>query len=279
VISSANRVGVDESISFWGRPPRSSPRPVRRCSALRCTTKACSSWTSRPADIRREADRPAAPARRAAGAQRSRAAADRRGAIGPGRRFDRRPGRRAGPRCRAGPAAIRVDRVPTPPTDGPAGRPGSVTVGDPAPSAPFELPVELAIDTNVRSTRHPPSSSGASWSRQASSGPCSGCRAGSIRRVRGQSDRGGDRPRNACSRSCSRTAARRPRHAPTAESVVSALGWRQRAGRDHGHGRRLLRGPVSCPVRVAGTVSMPAPLPARQPGRADADGPCCTTDR
>ena len=41
-----NRVGVDESISFWGGSEVDRRRPARRCSARRCSTRACSTPTS-----------------------------------------------------------------------------------------------------------------------------------------------------------------------------------------------------------------------------------------
>ena len=53
VVVFCNRVGVDESISFWGGS-RSSARPASRWSRRRSTTRACSSSTSPSADIRRE---------------------------------------------------------------------------------------------------------------------------------------------------------------------------------------------------------------------------------
>ena len=91
-----NRVGVDESISFWGGSEVIAPDRRSRSSARRSTTRGCSRSTSRPADIRRE--RIALPLLRdeRPELQRPRARADRR-ASGPARRrLDRRRGAEPG---------------------------------------------------------------------------------------------------------------------------------------------------------------------------------------
>ena len=99
------------------------------------------------------ADRPAAAARRAPGAARPRAVADRRRAGRPGARLDRRPDAEAGldvaPDCAPHPIGFgsEGERAPRRPARTDERRPAERSPAAPAPL--FELPDELAIDTDV----------------------------------------------------------------------------------------------------------------------------------
>ena len=93
-----NRVGVDESISFWGGSEVIAPNGAGALQRAAVRRRACSSSRSPLARRPPRAARPAAAARRAARAPGPRAVADRRRAGGPRARHDRRRRRRAGPR-------------------------------------------------------------------------------------------------------------------------------------------------------------------------------------
>ena len=121
-----NRVGVDESITFWGGSEVIGPNGQAVFSAplhdegLFTVDIAIG---RRPA----RADRAAAAARRASRAQRPRAPPDRGRAGRPGRRHDRRAWRRAGSRPRPRRAAVRADRLRDPPRASAAARPRGMT--------------------------------------------------------------------------------------------------------------------------------------------------------
>ena len=151
-----NRVGVDESISFWGGSEVIAPTGAGRSSARRSSRRACSRSRSPLADLRRERLDAAAPARRAARAPGPRADADRRRASRAGLGLDRRRAGRGGPRRRPGRAPSGADRI------GRSGVPRRKAVGRStatrttpdadvaaADGRSFDLPDELAIDTDV----------------------------------------------------------------------------------------------------------------------------------
>ena len=121
VVVFCNRVGVDESISFWGGSEVIGPggRVAGPGPALRRGPGLRGRGPRRRAP---GADRPAPPARRAPGAARARAGADRGRAGGP----------RPGPGCRRGGRRRQAGR--------------RVSEGA---ALPFELPEELRIDTDV----------------------------------------------------------------------------------------------------------------------------------
>ena len=263
-----NRVGVDESISFWGGSEVIAPTGqarVQRAALRRGPVHGRHRAGRHPA----RADRAAAPARRAAGAQRPRAAADRRGAVGPGRDSTGDPGAEPGLDVAPGePPAGPIGFRPRPRTVRPVDR-GGMTVGDPAPSAPFELPVELAIDTDV--------------ARRVIAEFIRGQleQAGFERAVLGLS--GGIDSAVVAYLDAEAIGAERllAVHAPVPQLVARVarrrrVGHRrarvrERAGRDHGHGRRLLRDRGRGRRERAGRPRG-EPAPARQLRRPDADG-------
>ena len=188
-----NRVGIDESVTFWGGSEVIAPtgehgpqRPdLRRGPVHR---------RHRPRRHPPRADRAAAAARRAAGAPGSRARPGHRRASRPGDRRDAEPGAgddldmASGVRCpahrrrrRRRARARRTSRA-----DGPRG--GRAVVSGPAVLIPtgadgaplFELPEELAIDTDVARRVIGEFIRGAARARPASSARSSGSRAASI---------------------------------------------------------------------------------------------------
>src|SRR5262249_10883576 len=94
----------------------------------------------------------AAPPRRASGAPGPRAVADRGGAGPPRLGHDRRPGRRAGPRRRARPPGPPADRLRRGPGGAGQGPPVTEAALDRPAEPLFELPPELAIDTDIART-------------------------------------------------------------------------------------------------------------------------------
>ena len=234
-----NRVGVDESISFWGGSEVIAPDRRGRSSARRSTTRACSPSTSPLADIRRERIAPAAAARRAPGAA---ASASSRGSSPSG------PG-----------------WPPTRPPS-PAPRPGlDVAPGEPPPSRSGSGPTRRAAPPTAARDRRPDatparrSSCRPSWrstptspaGSSPSSSAASSSQAGFERAVLGLS--GGidsalvaylvaeaiGAERLLCVLMPYRTSS--PASRGDAEAVVADLGCAERAGRDQPDGRRLLR--------------------------------------
>ena len=213
-----NRVGVDESISFWGGSEVIAPTgearvlgaAVRRGAVLR---------GRRPRRRAPGADLAAAAARRAAGAGRPRVAAAHRRAGGarattrPPSPAPRRVRRRRRRRRGAARRDVAVDRAgATEPRPSGDRRHGAVR------------PARRARDRHRTSRAgSSPSSSAASCARRASSGPCSGCRAGSTRRSsRTSSPRRSGAERLLCVLMPYRTSS--PASRGDAEEVVRRLG-------------------------------------------------------
>ena len=179
-----NRVGVDESISFWGGSEVIGPTGDQRLFSAPLYEEGLFTVDIDLGRRPPRADRAAAAARRAAGAAGPRAGADRRRAGGPGRRLDGR-GRAPRPARRRARATRPGRSARTGAADARRARRGRRTptedAADRAPTALFELPAELAIDTDV-ARRVIGEFIRGQLARPASSGPCSACRAASTRR-------------------------------------------------------------------------------------------------
>ena len=245
-----NRVGVDESISFWGGSEVIAPTGQALFSAP-LYDEGLFTVDIAPADIRRE--RIALPLLRdeRPELQRPRAAADRRRAGRPGRRHDRRtraPSRASTSRPAEPPSEPIGFRAAARQPDAPDRRDrGRMTRGATRPpSAPFELPAELAIDTDVARRVIAEFIRGqleqAGFERAVlglSGGIDSALVAYLVAEAigAGAAARGHDAVPDA----------RRRRRARTPSRSSPALGLRERARRDHGRWSTATSGPATTP--------------------------------
>ena len=269
-----NRVGVDESISFWGGSEVIGPSGQAVFSAP-LYDEGLFTVEIATADIRRE--RVALPLLRderpELNVRELQRIVERAG--GHGDRFDRRARRGGRVRRRDRPAAAASrsgsGRMASASRGAACAGPRRMTATEGVPPPAFELPAELAIDTDV--ARRVIAEFIRGQLEQAGferAGPRR-CRAGSTRRSWPISWPRRSVP-TGCSRSCCRTGRRRRRRAADAESVIAALGCQSDL--------------VEITPMVDGYFDVaagpPAPMRPRCGAATSPPGcgcPCCTTGR
>ena len=240
-----NRVGVDESISFWGGSEVIAPTGAALLSAP-MYDEGLFSVDIAPADVRRERIGAAAAARRATGAA---ACASSPGSSPSGRAWRIDSTSEPGARARAGRGARRRDR--------------HIPIGFRAGGEGDDEPGRLRAASGARD-RHGHRAAGhrgvhprPARARRASSAPSSACPAASIRRWSPTS-----RPRRSARTSCCacscRIGRRHRRRARTPRRSSAALGCRVGARRHHPDGRRLLRARTPMRPTCGAGISWPA---------------------